>query len=121
LIPQNFSLYAKNEKWRLHGGMFFWARLDPSIGSELQKTRPVVVLSINPLNRARKTVLVVPLSNSAPAMEFLNVAMKGGSVARCEHIRSIDKARLTDKIGSISDADMEKIEEGISRILGMNH
>jgi mRNA-degrading endonuclease toxin of MazEF toxin-antitoxin module len=42
-------------------------------------------------------------------------------VARCEHIRSIDKARLTDKIGSISDADMEKIEEGISRILGMNH
>jgi mRNA-degrading endonuclease toxin of MazEF toxin-antitoxin module len=47
--------------------------------------------------------------------------MKGGSVARCEHIRAIDKARLADKIGSISDADMEKIEEGISRILGMNH
>jgi mRNA-degrading endonuclease toxin of MazEF toxin-antitoxin module len=47
--------------------------------------------------------------------------LKGGSVARCEHIRSIDKARLADKIGSISTTDMAKIEEGIARILGMNH
>ncbi|WP_291921539.1 type II toxin-antitoxin system PemK/MazF family toxin [Limnohabitans sp.] len=102
-------------------GEVFWARLDPTVGSELQKTRPVVVLSINPLNKARKTVVVVPLSTSAPAIEFLNVALKGGSVARCEHIRSIDKTRLADRIGSISDADMTKIEEGISRILGVNH
>lgn len=101
-------------------GDVFWARLDPTIGSELQKTRPVVILSINPLNKARKTVVAVPLSTSAPAIEFLNVALKGGSVARCEHIRSIDKARLADKIGSISDEDMGKIEEGISRILGVN-
>jgi mRNA interferase MazF len=108
-------------KMEIARGNVFWARLDPTIGSELQKTRPVVVLSINPLNKARKTVVVVPLSTSAPAVEFLNVAVKGGSVARCEHIRSIDKARLADKIGSISEADMEKIEEGISRILGMNH
>jgi mRNA interferase MazF len=54
-------------------GDVFWARLDPTVGSELQKTRPVVVLSINPLNKARKTVVVVPLSTSAPAIEFLNV------------------------------------------------
>jgi mRNA interferase MazF len=100
-------------------GDVFWASLDPTIGSELQKTRPVVVLSINPLNQARKTVVVVPLSTSAPAIEFLNVALKGGSVARCEHIRSIDKARLTDKIGSVSDADMQNIERGVSRILGI--
>ncbi len=102
-------------------GDVFWARLDPTIGSELQKTRPVVVLSVNPLNKARKTVIAVPLSTSAPAIEFLNVALKGGTVARCEHIRSIDKTRLIDKIGTISDADIVKIEEGISRILGMNH
>lgn len=34
-------------------GEVFWARLDPTVGSEIQKTRPVAVLSINPLNRAR--------------------------------------------------------------------
>jgi mRNA interferase MazF len=100
-------------------GDVFWARLDPTVGSELQKTRPVVVLSITPLNRARKTIVVVPLSTSAPEIEFLNVALKGGSVARCEHIRAIDKARLSDKIGSISSKDMEKIEQGVARIIGI--
>ena len=100
-------------------GDVLWARLDPTLGSELQKTRPVVVLSVNPLNKVRKTVVVVPLSTSAPAIEFLNVGLKGGSVARCEHIRAIDKSRLTDKIGVISVADLEKIEEGITRILGI--
>ena len=108
-------------KKEIERGDVFWARLDPTVGSELQKTRPVVVLTINPLNKARKTVVVVPLSTSAPAIMFLNVALKGGSVARCEHIRSIDKTRLADRIGSISDADMAKIAEGISRILGVNH
>lgn len=97
----------------------FWARLDPTVGSELQKTRPVVILSITPLNKVRKTVIVVPLSTSAPEIEFLNVALTGGSVARCEHIRAIDKSRLTDKIGRISEKDMKRIEEGITRIMGM--
>lgn len=108
-------------KKEIERGGVFWARLDPTVGSELQKTRPVVVLSINPLNKARKTVVLVPLSTSAPAIEFLNVALKGGSVARCEHIRAIDKTRLADRIGSISDNDMAKIEEGNSRMLGVNH
>ena len=101
-------------------GDVLWARLDPTVGSELQKTRPVVVLSVNPLNKVRKTVVVVPLSTSAPAIEFLNVALKGGSVARCEHLRAIDKTRLVEKIGSISVADIDKIEEGVKRILGIS-
>ena len=101
-------------------GEVFWARLDPTVGSEIQKTRPVVVLSINPLNRARKTVVVVPLSTSAPAIDYLNVELKGGSVARCEHLRSVDKSRLSEKIGSISVADIGKIEDGICRVLGIN-
>ena len=101
-------------------GDLYWARLDPTIGSELQKTRPVVVVSISPLNKARRTIVVVPLSTSAPVIEYLNVELTGGSVARCEHIRSIDKARLADKIGSISERDMTKIEDGISRIIGIS-
>jgi len=41
-------------------GDVFWARLDPTVGSEIQKTRPVAVLSINPLNRARKNSCCCP-------------------------------------------------------------
>ena len=92
-------------------GDVFWARLDPTVGAELQKTRPVVILSITPLNKARKTIVIVPLSTSAPEIEFLNVALTGGSVARCEHIRSIDRARLLTRIGSLSPKDMSQIEE----------
>lgn len=100
-------------------GDVFWAQLDPTIGFEIKKTRPVVILSINPLNKVRRTVVVVPLSTSAPEIKFLNVELKGGSVARCEHIRAVDKSRLSDKIGSISESDMQKIEDGISRIVGI--
>ena len=57
--------------------------------------------------------------NFCTCHRVLNVGLKGGSVARCEHIRAIDKSRLTDKIGAISVADLEKIEEGITRILGI--
>ena len=52
--------------------------------------------------------------------DFLNVPLRGVSVARCEHIRAIDKMRLTTKIGSISSADLGMIEAGLSRILGVN-
>lgn len=98
----------------------YWAQLDPAVGSEIQKTRPVVIVSITPLNRARSTVVVVPLSTSAPPIEHLNVPLKGGSTARCEHIRSIDKSRLRARLGQISATDMQAIEKGVSRILGLN-
>lgn len=98
----------------------YWAQLDPTIGSEIQKTRPIVVVSLTPLNRARNTVIVVPLSTSAPPIEHLNIALQGGSTARCEHVRSIDKSRLRQKIGVLSQADMQAIEKGLARILGLS-
>jgi mRNA interferase MazF len=102
----------------LQRGDVCWASLDPTVGAEIQKTRPVVVLSVNPLNRVRRTVVVVPLSTSAPAVEPINIALKGGSVARCDQIRTLDKSRLTQKIGTISLQDLTAIENGIKQVLG---
>ena len=99
-------------------GSVYWAQLDPTIGSELQKSRPVVV-SITPLNRARNTIIVVPLSTSAPAIEHLNAPLTGGSTARCEHVRSIDKSRLRQKLGTVAQADMLAIEKGLARIMAL--
>ena len=98
-------------------GEVYWAALDPTQGSEIQKTRPVVILSANALNKVRKTVVVVPLSTSAPPIEHLNVALTGGSVARCEHIRSIDKSRLGKKLGHLAEKDLNAIAKGLARIL----
>lgn len=98
-------------------GEVYWAHLDPTIGAEIQKTRPVVVMSNSSINKARKTVVVVPLSTSAPVIQYINVGLTGGSTARCDHIRAIDKSRLAKKIGVLSIKDMEAILDGLKKIL----
>ncbi|MDD5333033.1 MAG: type II toxin-antitoxin system PemK/MazF family toxin [Rhodoferax sp.] len=103
----------------MNRGDLYWARLDPTVGAELQKTRPVVVLTINAFNRARKTVIVVPLSSSARNEPPLNVALTGGSVARCDQLRTLDKSRLTRRIGTLAAADLLAIEDGVRKVLGL--
>ena len=100
-------------------GEIYWARLDPSVGAEIQKTRPIVILSVNPLNRARRTVIAVPLSTAATPIEYINVALTGGSVARCDQLRTLDKSRLSSKIGSLSKNDLDAISEGVRKVIGL--
>lgn len=98
-------------------GEIYWAQLDPTVGAEIQKTRPVVIMSNTSINKARRTVVVVPLSTSAPVIQYINVGLTGGNTARCDHIRAIDKSRLGKKIGMLSTKDTEAIFEGLKRIL----
>lgn len=98
-------------------GEVYWAQLDPTIGAEIQKTRPVVVMSNTSINKARRTIVIVPLSTSAPVIPYLNVGLTGGNTARCDHIRAIDKSRLGKKIGTLSTKDIDAIFEGLKRIL----
>ena len=104
----------------LERGDVYWVSLDPTIGAEIQKIRPVVVVSINPLNRARKTFIGVPLSTSAPAIDYVNIELTGGSVARCDQVRTLDKTRLRNKIGRINAADMRLLSIGLKRIMGLD-
>ena len=48
-------------------GDIWWVALDPTLGSEIRKTRPCVVVSVKVLNERRRTVIVVPLSSSTKA------------------------------------------------------
>ncbi|HRH91887.1 MAG TPA: type II toxin-antitoxin system PemK/MazF family toxin, partial [Agitococcus sp.] len=98
-------------------GEIYWAQLDPTIGAEIQKTRPVVVMSNSSINKARRTVVVVPLSTSAPVIQYINVGLTGGSTARCDHIRAIDKSRLGKKIGVLSSKDLDAILDALKKIL----
>ena len=98
-------------------GEVYWAQLDPTIGAEIQKTRPVVVMSNSSINKARRTVVVVPLSTSAPVIQYINVGLTGGNTARCDHIRAIDKSRLGKKIGILAINDMDAILDALKKIL----
>lgn len=100
-------------------GDIYWVAFDPAQGAEIQKTRPAIVLSNTLINQARKTVIVVPLSTSAPAITYLNVSLTGGSIARCDQIRAVAKIRFQNKIGIAHKKDLDAIANGLNHILDL--
>jgi len=104
-------------------GQVYWVALDPVRGSEMAKTRPCVVLTANEINRRRHTVVIVPLTSTSETVHFpllINVPSAGvGSKARTEHIRNVDKSRLGNLIGQVSDADLSDISHGVAKVLGI--
>jgi mRNA interferase MazF len=101
-------------------GDIWWVSLDPTQGSEIRKTRPAVVITVNALNRARRTVVVVPLSTAPePRLPIVVPTPSAGpnSVAVCDQLRAVDKRRLTRIAGRLSTADLRIIEESVRRIL----
>lgn len=81
----------------------YLVNLDPTIGSEIQKTRPCLVISPDEMNRFIKTVIVAPMTTKGAAYPT-RVACKfqgrQGQIA-LDQIRTVDKARLTKKLGRI--------------------
>lgn len=101
-------------------GDIWWVSLDPTRGSEIRKTRPAVVITVNALNRARRTVVVVPLSTGPeprPPIIVPTPSAGPNSVAVCDQLRAVDKRRLTRISGRLSTTDLRILEEGIRQIL----
>jgi mRNA interferase MazF len=97
--------------------------LDPTRGSEIQKTRPAVVLTADGLNRIRRTVVVVPLSTGpAPRPPIVVSVPSAGqaSVAVCDQIRAVDRARLTRAQGALSRDDLRAVEDGVRAVLALS-
>jgi mRNA interferase MazF len=101
-------------------GDIWWVNLDPTQGSEIRKTRPAVVITTDALNRARRTVVIVPLSTGPVARPPIVVATPSAglnSVAVCDQLRAVDKRRLTHNSGRLATAELQLIEEGVRRVL----
>jgi mRNA interferase MazF len=104
-------------------GEIWWARLDPSVGSEINKTRPCVIVSSTVINERRRTVVVVPLSSSAQAAPPLVVRIGCAGqkvVAVLDQIRAISKERLTRRIEDLPLDQLEAIEAGLREILELD-
>ena len=107
---------------KLKRGNVYWVNLDPSQGAEIKKTRPGVLVGASPLNQARRTVLVVPLSRGGAAKPPLTVKVRcqGQEVrAVCDRVRAIDKTRLTTWIEEMSPEDLENISKALKQILAL--
>jgi len=105
----------------LKRGEIWWIDLDPTRGSEIKKTRPAVILTVDALNKARRTVVVVPLSSSAQPRPPIVVSLPStgnNSVAVCDQIRAVAKERLIEKIGVLSAPDLLAISLAVKQILG---
>lgn len=103
-------------------GDVVWVWLDPTFGAEIKKERPCVILSITVLNQKRETVVVIPLASSGSVHAPLVIAVPSigkESNARIDQIRTIDKKRISRKLGALTDEEMHQIEQAISVVLGV--
>src|SRR5215218_9317552 len=97
-------------------GELYWANLDPAIGSEIAKTRPALIISNNIGNQYADRVIVAPISSGSLGkiypFEVLLKAGEGGlpkeSKILLDQIRTLDKSRLGQQIGTLSS---ERLEE----------
>lgn len=84
-------------------GEVWLASLDPTVGSEIQKTRPCVVISPAEMHGGLRTVIVAPMttgSHPAPYRIPVNLNGKEGLIL-IDQIRTLDKIRLIKKVGAV--------------------
>ena len=92
-------------------GDIYFAKLDPTVGAEIMKTRPVLVVSNNASNKHAETVTVVPITSNVrrvyPFEVYLDQQASGlsrVSKAQCHQIRTISKLRLIKKLAGRADS-----------------
>lgn len=104
----------------MNRGEIYWVNLDPTKGAEINKLRPCVLVGATPINKARHTVVVVPLSTSAKARPPMTIAVNcldRTCTAVCDQIRAIDKGRLVKPAGKLSKEDLISLDSGLRQVL----
>ena len=84
-------------------GEVYWVNLDPTIGTEIKKTRPALVISPDDLNAALPRVIIAPLTSKGQPLGCRPSVKFKGKSARIllDQLRSVDKRRLAEKMGKI--------------------
>ena len=96
-----------------------WARLDPTQGAEMSKSRPVVIVSLDALNQRLQTVTICPLTTQLhPTWRSrlgVRIARQGAEIA-VDQIRTISTARIGAKLGKLSDSDAAALRRLITEM-----
>ena len=92
-----------SERRQIQRGEVYWVNLDPTIGTEIQKTRPALVVSPDDMNAVLPRVIVAPLTSQGQPLGCRPEVDFSGRPARIllDQIRYVDRRRLTGKLGEI--------------------
>ena len=84
-------------------GEIWLAQLDPTVGSEIQKTRPCVVISPNEMNEHLRTVIVAPMTTGSRHTAFrIPVGFQGKQgLILIDQLRTLDRSRLVKRLGAL--------------------
>lgn len=106
------------KKYQIYG-----VDLNPTIGAEMNKLRPCVIISPDEMNKYLKTVIVTPLTSTNRALPTrilikatVTSGLKNDSYAALDQIKTIDKSRLLNYIGEISDEEKHLITEALTEM-----
>lgn len=97
----------------------YLVNLDPTKGSEIQKTRPCLVISPNEMNHYINTLIIAPMttkSHDYPTSVEINFENKMGWIV-LDQIRTIDKSRLIKKMGKVERKTIQKVKDILREML----
>jgi mRNA interferase MazF len=92
--------------------------LDPTIGSEIQKTRPCVIISPDEMNHHISTMIIAPMTTKGrayPSRVVCEFQGKAGQIV-LDQIRTVDKSRLVKKIGQISENEQREVLDILAEV-----
>jgi mRNA interferase MazF len=120
--------HTKTKQIQPKRGEIYLTALDPTLGREIQKTRPALIIQNDVSNRIADITIVAPITSTVrfplnPVHVLLPADKTTGlsvvSVALFNQIRAIDKLRLIKRIGSVDKGTLAKVDEAISISLGL--
>jgi mRNA interferase MazF len=90
----------------------YLVNLDPTVGSEIKKLRPCLIISPNEMNRHISTVIVAPMTTKTrdyPSRVVCHFDGRDGQIV-LDQIRTVDKSRLVKKMGKISQSTIKQVQ-----------
>ena len=96
----------------------YFVEFDPTKGSEINKTRPGVIVSPDEMNDALNTVIIAPLTSTMriyPSRVNCTVKNKEGQIA-LDQIRCVDKSRLKNRLSKLSEKEQHNVLEVLQKI-----